>query len=246
MAGPTCKSCGREVGGPPSSTTSISKGSVAKNTPEYHAPSGRPEDSFSPVGGAPPANVPSSCSQCGKHFQEEELIHYSNLLVCAACKPVFFQKLKEGAALPDTKEYAGFSIRFGAKVIDWILMYVVNMAISFAGGFMAGTVAAAEKPAFRSTTFLTVFFLQTVANAVYTTFFVGKFSATPGKMAVGLVVITPDGGRISYARALGRHFAELLSAMTLMIGYIIAGSDEEKRALHDRICNNRVVKRQKK
>ncbi|HZR47535.1 MAG TPA: RDD family protein [Candidatus Manganitrophaceae bacterium] len=219
---------------------------MAKNTPEYPAPSDRSADSFSQVGGAPPADVPSSCSQCGKHFQEEELIHYSNLLVCAACKPVFFQKLKEGAALPDTKEYAGFSIRFGAKVIDWIVMYVVNMAISFVGGFIAGTVAAVQKPAVRTTTFLTVFFVQMIATAVYTTFFVGKFSATPGKMAVGLVVITPDGGRISYARALGRHFAEFLSGMTLMIGYIIAGSDEEKRALHDRICNTRVVKKQKK
>jgi hypothetical protein len=34
----------------------------------------------------------------------------------------------------------------------------------------------------------------------------------------------------------------MLSAFTLTIGYIMAGIDEQKRALHDRICNTRVVR----
>jgi uncharacterized RDD family membrane protein YckC len=39
----------------------------------------------------------------------------------------------------------------------------------------------------------------------------------------------------------GRYFSEMLSGMIMMIGYIMAGFDDEKRALHDRICNTRVV-----
>jgi uncharacterized RDD family membrane protein YckC len=31
--------------------------------------------------------------------------------------------------------------------------------------------------------------------------------------------------------------------MILLIGYIMAAFDEEKRALHDRICSTRVVRR---
>jgi uncharacterized RDD family membrane protein YckC len=80
-----------------------------------------------------------------------------------------------------------------------------------------------------------------VIPIAYTTFFVGRFAATPGKMACGLRIITPDGGRVSYGRALGRCFAEWLSGLTLTIGYIIAAFDPEKRALHDRICETRVV-----
>jgi len=75
------------------------------------------------------------------------------------------------------------------------------------------------------------------------TYFLGKFSATPGKMALGLKVLRADGEMITYPRALGRFFAEFLSSVILAIGYIMAAFDEEKRALHDRICDTRVVRR---
>ncbi|MCP4347354.1 MAG: DUF4339 domain-containing protein [Desulfobacterales bacterium] len=39
------------------------------------------------------------CSQCLNTFPEEDLIRYENFLVCASCKPVFFQKVKEGAVI---------------------------------------------------------------------------------------------------------------------------------------------------
>jgi uncharacterized RDD family membrane protein YckC len=44
----------------------------------------------------------------------------------------------------------------------------------------------------------------------------------------------------------GRYFAQGLSAMLLYIGYIMAGFDSEKRALHDYLCDTRVIKRQSK
>jgi len=42
-------------------------------------------------------------------------------------------------------------------------------------------------------------------------------------------------------QAVGRYLAYLLNSFTLLIGFIIAGFDTEKRALHDRICDTRVV-----
>jgi hypothetical protein len=36
-------------------------------------------------------------------------------------------------------------------------------------------------------------------------------------------------------------FAELVNQFTCAIGYIIAGFDSEKRALHDHICSTRVI-----
>jgi uncharacterized RDD family membrane protein YckC len=61
-------------------------------------------------------------------------------------------------------------------------------------------------------------------------------------MACGIKVVTPEGEKITYLRAFGRYFAKtLLGIATLYIGYIIAAFDSEKRSLHDRICNTRVV-----
>jgi len=37
-----------------------------------------------------------TCSQCTRNLPQEELIQYSGLWICAACKPLFFQRLKEG------------------------------------------------------------------------------------------------------------------------------------------------------
>ena len=69
-----------------------------------------------------------------------------------------------------------------------------------------------------------------------------SLSATPGKLALGMKVLRPGGGRLTLGRAVGRYFAKVLSAMILCIGYIIAGIDSQKRGLHDMICDTRVVR----
>ncbi len=51
-----------------------------------------------------------------------------------------------------------------------------------------------------------------------------------------------DGTPLSTGRIIGRHFAEMISNMILCIGYMMAGWDDEKRALHDRICDTRVIR----
>jgi uncharacterized RDD family membrane protein YckC len=81
-----------------------------------------------------------------------------------------------------------------------------------------------------------------VVGICYNTFFLGKFGATPGKMVCGLKVLTPEGTPISYARALGRCAAEILSRMFCFLGYIIAAFDGQKRSLHDHIASTRVIK----
>jgi uncharacterized RDD family membrane protein YckC len=81
-----------------------------------------------------------------------------------------------------------------------------------------------------------------VLPPLYEIFMIGKYGATWGKMAVKIKVVAPDGGRISYGRSTGRYFAKILSAMILYIGFLMAIWDKEKRALHDQICQTRVIK----
>ena len=68
-------------------------------------------------------------------------------------------------------------------------------------------------------------------------------SATPGKMALRLKVVTPEGAPVSYGRSFARAFSMILSGIVCYIGFIIAAFDEEKRALHDHICGTRVVRK---
>ena len=51
------------------------------------------------------------------------------------------------------------------------------------------------------------------------------------------------GGPISWGRAFGRFFAEMLNGMIpFWIGYIIAIFDAEKRTVHDNLAGTRVVR----
>lgn len=189
-----------------------------------------------PAAGAPHEAV---CAECGRIFDKNNMIHVGDLYVCATCKPVVMQKLAEGAKIggPALK-YAGFWIRFGAKFIDGLILvipFAVIWLVFFLGSVQPG---GFYQP---NPWLLLVNFGFFVIRLCYETFFLGRFGATPGKMACGLKVLTSDGQPISYARALGRVFAEILSQLVCYIGYIIVAFDGEKRALHDHICNTRVV-----
>jgi uncharacterized RDD family membrane protein YckC len=179
-----------------------------------------------------------NCAQCGKSFPEEDLMKFEGSWVCVDCKPVFLQRLKEGVRMPTAVVYGGFWIRFGAKIIDGILLQIINYLIVLPIFAVMGT---------HETRVLGVlWFFQIIISLLVpvalTTFFNGKYGATPGKMACRLKIVTADGGKITYLRAFARYFSEIISSMTLLIGYMMAGWDEEKRALHDRICNTRVIR----
>ncbi len=195
------------------------------------------EDPRQAPSGAPPEGRTSrratNCSECGMEFSNEDLIRIGDIRVCAGCKPLIVQRLREGVTLAGEMVYAGFWIRLGAKIIDGIIVSVIGFAVGFVGALITSHVVV---NAILQNTFSFAF------SVAYTTYFLGKYRATPGKMACGLKVVRPDGEQISYARACGRSFAEFLSSIILCIGYIIAAFDEEKRALHDRICDTRVIK----
>lgn len=193
----------------------------------------------------PPETV--VCSQCGGSFPKDQVVTFDEQAVCAACKPAFVQKLKEGATFDGNFRYAGFWIRFGAKIIDIIILTVVTYAISFILGIffdVSSMTIDPENPVIPEGYFLMAGIQAIIIIAIracYSTYLIGRFGATVGKMACGLKVITPSGGRVSYPRALGRFFAEWISVIIIYIGYIMVAFDSEKRALHDRICSTRVI-----
>jgi uncharacterized RDD family membrane protein YckC/DNA-directed RNA polymerase subunit RPC12/RpoP len=182
------------------------------------------------------------CSECNRDFAEDQLITFGDSVVCAECKPIFVQKLREGLTLAGEMVYGGFWIRVGAKIIDGIIITIVDVIIVFLSGLVMKQLTSIENESIVIVSVILQNVLVWVINLAYVTYFLGKYGATPGKMACGLKVVRPDGEKISYARACGRFLAEMLSAMILYIGYIMVAFDEEKRGLHDRICDTRVIK----
>jgi len=183
------------------------------------------------------------CSQCRRPFATDELIRYENSLICSDCKPYFFQRLKEGLGAPGALQYAGFWIRAGAKVVDFVILWVAEMAFMLALSPLIGFSIMNPQSSAPNLAFLAVYPFLIIFSFGYSVFFVGKYGATPGKMALGLKIVTSSGGPITYGKALGRMFAEMLSGLICYIGYIMVATNDEKKALHDQICDTRVIRK---
>ncbi|MCI0606205.1 RDD family protein [bacterium] len=192
----------------------------------------------------PPISTTPSlrCTECHREFSQNELIRYRDSWICTTCKPIFFQRIREGVPIPGTMNYAGFWVRFGAKLIDGVIVWVVEMAAILALGPLFGFNMFSSQPP-QNLSFLIIYPFLFAASIFYSVWFVGKYSATPGKMALGLKIVTSAGDPVSYTKALARFFAEMLSAIICYIGYFMAAFDDQKKALHDHICDTRVIRK---
>jgi len=224
----------------------VASGVVTPATLVWYA--GMPEwKPYSAVKGtAPPSMaVPAErafCSQCGKQFASHELVNVSGALVCGTCKPTFVQQLREGTVVAGGRRYAGFWLRFAAILIDGIILNIAiaPIRILLVGSFMGSMTDPWE--AYRGVGLLAQF-LGLVLMLAYESWFLVNKGATLGKMACGLQVIRASGGEITWGLAIGRFFARLVSYFTCFIGFVIAGFDNEKRTLHDRMCDTRVIRK---
>jgi uncharacterized RDD family membrane protein YckC len=195
-----------------------------------------------PVAPAAPALVANEvvCAECNRIFPKDETIPFGTVRVCATCKPIFMQKLAEGATIGGQLRYARVLTRFGAAFLDGLLLYAVFFGLTFLLG-ISEAVGTGMQPADKLGAQLIANALYILIGASYEIVMIGKYGATLGKMACKVRVVTPEGDKVSYGRATGRYFAKILSWIVCFIGYIMAFFDEERRALHDRICNTRVI-----
>jgi uncharacterized RDD family membrane protein YckC len=193
------------------------------------------------------------CAECGQPTPLDELARFGDHMVCPNCKNAYAQKLREGvnpyAAVAGGFHYAGFWIRVLAAIIDGIIVAVIDGIVQFLLlGQMMRTMVQQQATPTDALGMLSaagvVWVVDTAIGACYEAFFISKLGATPGKMALSLKVVRPNGGPVDLGRAFGRYFGKLLSAIILLIGYIMVAFDKEKRGLHDMICDTRVIKRE--
>ncbi len=201
----------------------------------------------SPAGSPPPVNAATVgteviCAECGKLFPAGEVFQYNGLNVCAACKPIFLQKLREGVKVGGGMDYASFWLRFAAYFLDGIITGVAALVIGAVIGVVMGATMGVKSPGATIVIELVAMVMGLLFRLAYFTFFIGKFGATPGKMACKIKVVNGDGSPVSYAKAAGRFFGYIVSSLILCIGFLMMLWDDEKRTLHDRMCDTRVIK----
>jgi uncharacterized RDD family membrane protein YckC len=116
--------------------------------------------------------------------------------------------------------------------------------LAFGGGMLLGVVFIAAH-ASEERRMLISTLVGWLAGAIYE---IGlqcsEFQATIGKLAVGIKVTDRDGRRLTLLRSVGRYFAEVLSALSLAVGYVMAGFTPRRQALHDVLAGTLVVRRE--
>ncbi len=137
--------------------------------------------------------------------------------------------------------YGGFWLRFVAYIIDAVILNIVGFIVRL----ILSSVMGVQTPS--STGFDTVTITSGLVGLVVAWLYFALQESSPagatvGKRVLGLRVVRGDGTPLTFARATGRFLAKFISAFILLIGYIMAGFTERKRALHDMIADTVVIK----
>ncbi|MFD0681583.1 MULTISPECIES: RDD family protein [unclassified Paenibacillus] len=127
--------------------------------------------------------------------------------------------------------YAGFWIRCGATLLDGVCLQTVFIMVHLLLGYNL-----LEPP-------FAVSLIESLLSGVYYIVMTVIWGQTLGKMATGIKVIRNDGTPNTWGIIILREIiGKFVSGLILFVGYMMAGWDGKKRALHDRMFATRVVK----
>ena len=175
---------------------------------------------------------PNSCPRC--HQRNELDADY-----CFACGMPLDDYQYDDLSDIATRSFAadspaGFWVRLLAYLIDGLILGFASIVIV--------VVLMGDFPSFiiESSNFNNLVMLLTI---VYNTALIAICATTGGKHQFRLSVIRTDGSRIGPGRALARSLFTGLSALFLGLGFLMIAFREDKRGLHDLICDTKVVRR---
>ena len=150
--------------------------------------------------------------------------------------------------------YAGFWKRFGAFILDSIIITIPTMLVYGLWFFVSlrpfltdGQLPAAQtlSPALMLKLYGGMFLFQIFSLVIFWLYYSWMESshhqATLGKMAFGIKVVDENGKRLSFWHATGRTLGKFVSGLTLYIGFLMAGANKHKQALHDVMASAYVV-----
>ena len=187
-----------------------------------------------------------ACSQCGMMIGQSDLVQIAGNWVCGDCKPAFLSRIVAGGpAAASSLRYAGVGIRFGARFVDALVFIVPFAIVAFLLLPNMLRTAGGKAPMFNG-----AFLLGTLGFSLfYEVLMLRYWGATLGKMACGLKVVRSDGSSLGWGVSFGRYFmynvvisaVPFVNWILLITTAVMAGTDEQKRGLHDRVCDTRVI-----
>jgi|SRR5215470_5946722 len=202
-----------------------------------------------------PAQTVYPCSQCGRTFPQTDLVPIAGNWVCGDCKPAFLSRVMASGAAGTSafgRRYGGFWIRFGARIIDGLVLgvpFFVLVLLLIPSVLKTQSDPANPNVGAFAALGLSFILLSFAISALYEVGMLKYRGATLGKMACGLRVVRADGNGLGWGVCIGRFFMwnivtsgiPYLNFILMLTSSIMAGTDSEKRALHDRVCDTRVI-----
>jgi uncharacterized RDD family membrane protein YckC len=151
------------------------------------------------------------------------------------------RELEAGAAVLRYADYGGFWVRLVASLIDVGGLWLLEIGV-VVGAWEIGLLPITEKELGEGLgLFLALMFWAFPVWPYYAYFESSGSQATPGKRLFGLRVVDQRGVRLSFGRASVRHFAKVLSAMPLYLGFVVIAFNEHKVGLHDVVAGTYVI-----
>ena len=144
--------------------------------------------------------------------------------------------------------YAGFWRRVGAFLIDYLVFAVVLWAVATLAlmvlAVTPGLGGAVDPDYYNLGVDLLAQLIVLVVAWLYSALQESSSrQATIGKRALGMIVTTETGERLSFARASGRFFGKILSGMIMAVGYLMVAFTARKQGLHDMLAGTLVLHR---
>lgn len=181
------------------------------------------------------------CTRCGAPMEPVPAPTPQPTAQAAPAWPVTAQPLR----------YAGFWRRFVAALIDGVLVGLLWFVLS--GLYEFATSRILESTAFSpdGVALGRALWLVSAGRWMLAVLVVFLYFALPeatrrgaslGKIVMGLRVSRPDGDRAGIVRSTLRTALKPLSAAPLMLGFVIAGWNRRKQALHDLLSGSVVLR----
>lgn len=141
-----------------------------------------------------------------------------------------------------TFSYAGFWKRFAAFIIDMFILSIGNFFIGFIFGIPYDVLTGKAEFAGFVDDYILHFILSILFVWIYQAVMESSIKqATIGKMALGIIVTDLSGKRVSFGKASGRYFGQILSGFILGIGFLMITFTARKQGLHDKMAGCLVV-----
>ncbi len=145
------------------------------------------------------------------------------------------------AAPQNSAVYASIGDRFLAVTLDGIFLFLILVPIAVIFVVLSALVRSNDLIV------LMINFVHSLVNIIilfgYQIYFIGSKGQTPGKMIMKVKVLKLDTKAVpGYMTAFVRDLVKNFISSILLLGYITAFNDPQKRTWHDKIAGTVVVK----